>query len=331
MKRSIAAKYYDLLAEFGYDTSKCLSLTVSVNKDHPERKSIRDDKGNIIYNNILNRILAGEEIPEDIKMSFFGEHSQFFGKIMNDGNVFNPYIHRRFLPSKYIAYFKRTTQTMTYRRFQIPRYSINLEDVLRFIKDEAHKIILLEETDYIAYIQRSACATVEDIKCILNEVLESYQIVTSTWGDALRYIPFNANLYGDYYCDRWRTFTTEIKEKLDKVATYKDMEPIIQQVMDTMVPRYNQEITLFDGNFGRFSYTYFFAGVYYTLVSILSFGKSNGPIAIPKEIPYNTASEMVKEMKKELVEMKNQGFDRKKELYEKYNNYLFDILILNEM
>ena len=42
------------------------------------------------------------ELPLNTAMEqFFGKNSKFYKQIMADGNIFNPYIHRRFLPAQF--------------------------------------------------------------------------------------------------------------------------------------------------------------------------------------------------------------------------------------
>ena len=282
MKKSAKSKYYDLLAEFGYDTSKCLSLTIGVDERCPERKSVKDDQGNLIYSNVLNRILAGEEIPEDVKLSFFGESSRFFGRIMNDGNIFNPYIHRRFLPSQFIRYFRRFTQNLTCRRFKYTgTYYVRFSEILSFYKTEAEKIALLEKTDYIAYLQRSACVSLTDLKEGLAEIFEAYQEYTTSWGEKIiKYMPTGAPVYR-LSIDEWCAFEQEVSKQIASASTYEDIIPIIYRIYDCPFLDMNNRAPLFDYVwFTYFTYTYFLCGVYFTLTSFLSFGHQESRLAL---------------------------------------------------
>lgn len=333
MKKSAKSKYYDLLAEFGYDTSKCLSLTIGVDEHCPERKSVKDDQGNLIYSNVLNRILAGEEIPEDVKLSFFGESSRFFGRIMNDGNIFNPYIHRRFLPSQFIRYFRRFTQNLTCRRFKYTGvYYIRFSEMLSFYKTEAEKITLLEKTDYIAYLQRSACVSLTDLKEGLTEIFEAYQEYTTSWGEKIiKYMPTGAPLYS-HNGDEWHAFEQEVSKQIESASTYEDIIPIIHRIYDCPFFDMNNRVPLFDYVwFTYFTYTYFLCGVYFTLTSFLSFGNQERPYILPETFPCDTSAQMVRHMKNMLFESKDKGLEAKVHIYKTYCNWLYDFMIKNNM
>ena len=74
----------------------------------------------------------------------FGENSQFYKKVMADGNIYNPYIHRRWLP----AQFRRIIMKVGCDHISdYVRTNYDWQYVIRFLKEEAAKLALLEKRD----------------------------------------------------------------------------------------------------------------------------------------------------------------------------------------
>ena len=97
---------------------------------------------------------------------YFGRHSQFYRQVMADGNIFNPYIHRRFLP----AQFRRNIRYAGYNGIHdYVKQSYNWNYVVRFLKEECAKLAMLEKRDREAYLERSRFFTLGDMKDILTE------------------------------------------------------------------------------------------------------------------------------------------------------------------
>lgn len=95
----------------------------------------------------------------------FGKNSQFFNKVMEDGEVFNPYIHRRWLPSQYAlltdGYSTKNGIMNQYKKYYNYSYCIT------FAKSEVHKLYTLSVYARSAYEERVQFFTPEILGSIL--------------------------------------------------------------------------------------------------------------------------------------------------------------------
>lgn len=99
----------------------------------------------------------------------FGEKSAFYNNIMEDGYVFNPYIHRRWLPAQYVnlvRYGDEPVNEKIAKRYS-ERYAIN------FVFQELDKLCLLKRYDRKAFEERRQFFTVECMKGIILEHLSA--------------------------------------------------------------------------------------------------------------------------------------------------------------
>lgn len=101
----------------------------------------------------------------------FGKNSAFFNTIMMDGYVFNPYIHRRWLPVQYMeltneAKVKHCLMDELIKTNYSYAYSIKL------VMQEIDKLCILERYDKKAFKERSQFFTIECVKSVLIELME---------------------------------------------------------------------------------------------------------------------------------------------------------------
>lgn len=146
--------------------------------------------------------LTQEEI---IKMMFeydinepWAKKSKFYKKIMDDGNVFNPYLHRRFLP----AHFHKLIKQVGSHNVQDENYFIEKVQVYygafyfwKFLFKEIGTISFLQKRDRLAYQERSAVMPLERLKQIyLNAInifiIEAEEVARTCGSDCkLVYLP----------------------------------------------------------------------------------------------------------------------------------------------
>ena len=160
----MSRKHRETMRRAGIDPNRYLSMRIDKD-DIPDGAevviSIRDRETGELKEVSVNAV------DDD---QFFGKHSQFYKQVMADGNIFNPYIHRRFLP----AQFRRNVRIAGYngiydyvRRF----YSWNY--VVRFLKEECAKLAMLENRDREAFEERRAFFTLEDMKRIMAQYVQT--------------------------------------------------------------------------------------------------------------------------------------------------------------
>lgn len=95
----------------------------------------------------------------------FGKNSRFFNKVMEDGEVFSPYIHRRWLPSQYYALVVGAdSKNEIMNRYKTYRYSY----YITFAKSEVHKLYTLSVYARSAYEERSQFFTPKILGNILG-------------------------------------------------------------------------------------------------------------------------------------------------------------------
>jgi len=94
----------------------------------------------------------------------FGKNSQFYKQEMSDGHIFNPYIHRRWLP----AQFRRNIREAGYNGIHdYVKRCYNWNYVTRFLQQECWKLAMLQRRDPEAFRERSAFFTLNDMQRIL--------------------------------------------------------------------------------------------------------------------------------------------------------------------
>lgn len=101
---------------------------------------------------------------------FFGKHSKFYKQTMADGYTFNPYIHRRFLPSQ----FRRNMRVAGYDGIvQYVRTHYDWNYVTRFLCDECRKLVMLERRDREAFAERRRFFTLADMQVIFQDYVRA--------------------------------------------------------------------------------------------------------------------------------------------------------------
>jgi len=119
----------------------------------------------------------------------FAEHSYLHNQVMEDGNIFNPYIHRRFLPKQYKELLIRVKYRNAQSPIEILKQFYPYEYFLNVVFDEVYKLSKLEHLDYAAYLERSKLWDFEGIK----EFLKSYvNIIVDRMKESTRYCSDNA-------------------------------------------------------------------------------------------------------------------------------------------
>lgn len=144
------------LRNAGLDADRYLSLRID-KSEIPEGAEvvfqIRDRDGNIIQRPVR------EAFDE-----YFGRNSRFYKQVMADGHIYNPYIHRRFLP----AQFRRNIRRAGYDGIHnYVRTSYGWNYVTRFVSEESWKLSLLQRRDEEAFNERCRFFTLRDMKGIL--------------------------------------------------------------------------------------------------------------------------------------------------------------------
>lgn len=178
-------KHIEAMNAAGLDTSRYFSLRID-RSQFPEGSEvviqIRDQGGNLHNVKVSDTVLDG----------YFGKHSRFYAQVMADGHVFNPYIHRRFLPSQ----FRRNIRYAGHGGIRdYVRTSYGWNYVVRFLSEECWKLAILERRDREAFLERSRFFPLPDMKSILSEYLD---VVVAALDEAVK-SPHSYNSFGQKY------------------------------------------------------------------------------------------------------------------------------------
>lgn len=112
---------------------------------------------------------TGALIPvnlNDEANELFGKNSRFYGKVMQDGHVFNPYIHRRFIAAQFRDLVRRFGMN------GIQQHAASVYDwkyAIDQVRKECQKLALLERRDKAAFAERSCFFTVSAVADFLSD------------------------------------------------------------------------------------------------------------------------------------------------------------------
>lgn len=106
------------------------------------------------------------------QVEYWAKNSKFYGKVMSDGHVFNPYLDRRFLPAQYLGMikdeWKHSAWTAINRRYG---YMYSIEWLLK----EVDKLAFLAKVDPVAFEERKQFLLPSDIYYIASDYVEKLE------------------------------------------------------------------------------------------------------------------------------------------------------------
>lgn len=151
------------LHKAGVDTDGFLSLRLNqslIPEGAELTIQIRDKKTGELFTLNLN----------DDDDRIFGKNSRFYGQMMADGHVFNPYIHRRFIASQFHRLVVR--HGIDGIRDAVAR-EYDWKYAIEQIRKEAHKLANLERHDKTAFAERSMFFSLNAIGAILSDYVSA--------------------------------------------------------------------------------------------------------------------------------------------------------------
>ena len=162
----------------------------------------------------------------------WGQNSKYYGKVMADGHIFNPYLDRRFLPAQYLNMIKNEFNYSAYTAINSSySYMYSIEWLVR----EVDKLAFLEKADKVAFEERriflnpiNVYNIISDYVRKLNRLIETklksrnYRLEKKT-GDV--YLKFKG--YKEIYAGR-EVEDIENHEVVKKVAKSDDLKNIMR-------------------------------------------------------------------------------------------------------
>lgn len=160
-----ASRRPDMTAQLhkaGVDTDGFLSLRLNqslIPEGAELTIQIRDRKTGELFTLNLN----------DDDDRIFGKNSQFYGQMMADGHVFNPYIHRRFIAAQFRRLVMR--HGIDGVRDAVAR-EYDWKYAIEQMKKETHKLANLEKHDRSAFAERSLFFSMNAIISIISDYVQ---------------------------------------------------------------------------------------------------------------------------------------------------------------
>lgn len=197
----------------------------------------------------------------------YAENSELHNKIMADGNVFNPYIHRRFLPSQYLELIRAVSGDDRHM-FDAFRRRYSAKYALRYIDKEVGKLSLLSKIDVKTFRERARFFT-------FSVVYDFIEVACSRMWDGMMY-GFWDNGFGTYRTrDRNPDFEYKYKNLLDKIKKcngYSNLYDVLNEdeIYQTLMK--SDFLNRYDCSISNMFITAFIAsGAFYTMKHLVMF------------------------------------------------------------
>lgn len=217
------------------------------NKDSVLKHLLRDQSK--MYYALNEHNIQSSINPSDFKDVKFGKNSAFFNTMMADGHVFNPYIHRRFLPAK----FKKMCETSA--QLSLDRYDdlwFSGSYMFKIITKELHVASILMVADPAAFEERTLFFDFRNCMTMIRELLHNIK---------KRPTPTQDQIWVD-----------EMLIKLQRAATYEDLERVSKQIKDSINDRWIvHSAAETQSVMSIFSEIYVRVGAYYSIKNELMF------------------------------------------------------------
>ena len=222
------------------------------------------------------------------------KNSRFFSQMMEDGYVFNPYIHRRWLPRQYRKLLSDAGMPVLPRNFhQYIEVHFSNRYWLKFVDDELNKLINLNRYDVKAFKERSQFFTVDIIKKPYVDYVSGFsEQLQKPRSSFFMSIYIYAKCYSYYFLvpiKYLRTTRTadgtciyqisnsyfdkleDAKSRIENAMVYSEIKAGIEILDDLGVLKYFHNIPLNDDIKEELIYAYIKEGAYYTIKDSIMF------------------------------------------------------------
>lgn len=125
--------------------------------------------------NTVSTPVAAPVAPAVVMGRPWARKSRFYNTIMSDGFIYNPFLHRRFLPVQFLRMVAHNSNVIGQIK---SNYSYNYS--IKWLKEEVRKLALLEKTDPIGFEERKQFLSVAQIRKILIDYSRDIKKVVKT-------------------------------------------------------------------------------------------------------------------------------------------------------
>lgn len=129
---------------------------------------------------------------EIIQREGFAINSKYYGETLASGEIFNPYLNRRFISSQYLRMFKQYSGNMA----KAIRKNYDYNFMIKHFKSEVNKLALLGKIDKIAFNERSSFLMLAEAKQIFVEYAEDLKEALATCKDRGKHVTIGAEVFG---------------------------------------------------------------------------------------------------------------------------------------
>lgn len=221
---------------------------------------------------------------EEFDDQVWAKNSRFYKSVMQDGNIFNPYIHRRWLP----AQFNRLIHIASHQSNKLSGFNLivyfnsnwRVNSLIQNTVKEIHLLSFLEYRDRIAFGERNLIYSLEICKAILADYgewicdivgrLPNNTVVArkrGMWYRALQVFNFCKNVIEDIAT---KNSYRELSEFLNNC---KLIELKFEEVYYHICSQIYVNNPMKSGKFDKAMNAYILAGAYYSLKSYYMFDK----------------------------------------------------------
>lgn len=152
-------------------TVECKECGTQFLANKEDLMKVEEPKKMFTVEDIMNALLQNAKEPQQLveKDEAWAPNSKFYNKVMSDGYIFNPYLHRRFLPAQFLSLIKN--HDMNIHRAIDQSYGFMYS--IKWVIDEVGKLAYLQKVDKVAFAERRQFLTLDDVKSIMSHYVSS--------------------------------------------------------------------------------------------------------------------------------------------------------------
>lgn len=218
----------DTLRQAGINTDHFLSLRID--------KSRLPENAELVVE--LRDKRTGQLLQVDLNspLSPLGSRSRFYGQIMADGHIYNPYIHRRFIAAQFRE-LHRTFGIDGIEHGVAQRY--DWAYAIALLRKEVHTLALLEARDKPGFEERRSFFTLNAVQSILEDYVRQVKLHVDRLAARRQGESIFVEGEGRIACQNLRPFKHRFDVLLMRVrecCTYQTLDKTLEAFRDVPLP-----------------------------------------------------------------------------------------------
>lgn len=188
--------------------------------------------------------------------------SQFYNQVMEDGHIFNPYLHRRWLPSQFLRVLKYNDMDA----YAGVKRCYGFIYFIEWVKDEVRKLAYLQKVDPVAFEERKNFLSIETVKAIVTDYVLAASNFANEEAARWRTVRVGKRRFVRSNIENLITELMQFNSSVQSVITYESLDEILQAHDVVKVGYYVEKPDSFVSAFIK-------SGAYYTLKHLVLFEK----------------------------------------------------------